>query len=210
MNSQAFKFNFKSRTIKDEGGNAIGKSKKQPSVEVSLPVPSADEVISILGEDTKQRQLIMDAIAGIIFDAAKGQFDEAIESFGEEDKEVSSAILDFDKLTLDFIASQPVGQRGATALSDEDWEVFFKDYLVTMVAATGKEEKRIANQINLFRKPAKAKANKEILALLVDQIQIYMASSANIEETAICASRMNNKFSKWLKEPEAGADADLL
>lgn len=210
MNSQQFKFNFKSRVIRDEAGNNIGKSKKQPSIEVSLPVPSIDEIISLLQEDTKQRQLVLEAVSGIIFDAAKSQFDEAIEGLTDADQEISAAVLDFDKLTLEYLAAQPVSTRGATALTDEDWEVFFKDYLVTMVAATGKEEKRINNQLNLFKKPAKAKANKEILALLVDQLQIYMASSPNIEETAVCASRLNNKFSKWLKEPEVSADADLL
>ena len=60
------------------------------------------------------------------------------------------------------------------------------------------------------KKPAKAKANKEVLAVLVDQLQIYMASSANIEETANCASRVVGKFTKWLEEPDAVVAADML
>ena len=46
--AQTYKFNFKSRRITDENGNEIGRTKKQPSLTVDLPVPSIDEVISML------------------------------------------------------------------------------------------------------------------------------------------------------------------
>ena len=86
----------------------------------------------------------------------------------------------------------------------------FEDYLVVMVAATGKTEDRIKNHINLFKKPQKAKANKEVLKVLVDQLDIYLASSGNLEDTGTCAVRIRDRFNKWISEPEKAANLDLL
>lgn len=206
------KFNFKSRAIKDELGNTIGRTKKQPSVEAAIPVVTTEEVVNILQTpDSAVAKLINEAIARIVIDAAREQFDEVIEAFGEDDsKEVSASLLDYDKLTLEYIASIPPTQRASSALSEEDWATFYADYLSTMVAATGKEEKRINNHINLFKKPNKARNNKEVLAVLVDQLEIYMASSANLEENAACAERITNKYKAWLAAPEESAAVDLL
>ena len=209
--AKSFKFNFKSRKITDENGKEIGRTKKQPSIEVDLPVLSSDELVNVLQTGGKEAELITSAVSDIIYAAAREQFDEVIESFGDDDtKEVSAQHLDYDKLTLTYIASIPPAQRGSTAISEEEWVAFFEDYLSTMVAATGKSEERIKNHINLFKKPAKAKANKEVLAVLVDQLEIYMASSANLDEHATCAARIAEKFKKWIAEPEKQVAIDLL
>ncbi len=210
--AKQFKFNFKSRTIRSEDGQVLGRSKKQPSVECEIPALAADEIISYLqAGDTKEAALITEAVARIIIDAAREQFDEIIEAFGEDDsKEVSASMLDYSKLSLEYVASIPPTQRSSSALSDEDWEAFFTDYLAVMVAATGKTEDKIKNHINLFKKPTKAKANKEVLQVLVDQLNIYMASSANLEDNGTCAARISDKFTRWIAEPEKAANLDLL
>jgi len=210
-NAQSFKFNFKSRAIKDEAGKEIGRTKKQPSVEVDLPVMTADEVIAALHECGKEAELILSSIADIVYQAARSQFDEIIENFGDSsEQEVSASMLDFDKLTLTYIANLPPSQRGGTALTEEDWVAFFEDYLAVMVAATGKEEIRIKNHINLFKKPQKAKANKEVLRVLVDQLDIYLSSSANLDDTGTCAARIRGRFDKWISEPEKAVDLSVL
>lgn len=202
--AKTFKFNFKSRAIKDESGKEIGRTKKQPSVEVDLPILSADEIIELLATGGKESELIVSAVSDIIYGAARQQFDEVIESFGDnQEKEVNASMLDYDKLTLSYVASIPASQRGTTALSEEDWVLFFEDYVAVMVAATGKEEARIKNHINIFKKPVKVKANKEVLNVLVDQLDIYLASSANLEDTGTCAARLRAKFAKWLETDEA-------
>ena len=199
-----FKFNFKSRAIKDEAGKEIGRTKKQPSIEVDLPILGADEIVELLLAGGKEAELICSAAADIIYGAARQQFDEVIESFGDNhEKEVNTSMLDYDKLTLSYVASIPASQRGTTALSEEDWTLFFEDYVAVMVAATGKEESRIKNHINIFKKPVKVKANKEVLNVLVDQLDIYLASSANLEDTGTCASRLRAKFAKWMEVEEA-------
>lgn len=206
------KFNFKSRAIKDELGNTISRTRKQPSVEAAIPVLTPEEITNVLQmPDTAVAKLINEAVSRIVIDAAREQFDEIIEAFGDDNtKDVSASLLDYDKLTLEYIASIPPTQRASSALSEEDWATFYADYLSTMVAATGKEEKRINNHINLFKKPNKARNNKEVLAVLVDQLEIYMASSANLEENAGPAERISNKYKAWLAAPEEAPAVDLL
>jgi hypothetical protein len=209
--AKTFKFNFKSRAIKDENGKEIARTKKQPSVEVDLPILTADEIVELLLQGSKEAELVIGAVADIIYGAARQQFDEAIEAFGDNsEQEVSAAVLDYDKLSLTYIANLPPSQRGTSAITEEDWVTFFDDYLAVMVAATGKEEARIKNHINLFKKPAKAKANREVLLVLIDQLDIYLASSANLDDTAACAARIRGKFSKWAEEPEKAVDLSVL
>ena len=209
--AQTYKFNFKSRRITDEAGNEIGRTKKQPSLTVDLPVPTTDEVIAMLQSGGAEAVLLMTQISDIIYQAARGQFDEVIEQFGDDDsKEVTADMLNYDQLSISYLANLPPSSRGVQAISDEEWQAFFEDYLAVMVAATGKTEDRIKNHINLFKKPQKAKANKEVLKVLVDQLDIYLASSGNLDDTGTCAVRIRDKFSKWISEPEKAVDLDLL
>jgi hypothetical protein len=209
--AQTYKFNFKSRRITDENGNEIGRTKKQPSLTVDLPVPSTDEVIAMLQSGGAEAVLLMTQIGDTIYQAARGQFDEVIEQFGDDDsKEVTADMLNYDQLSISYLANLPPSSRGVQAVSDEEWQAFFEDYLAVMVAATGKTEDRIKNHINLFKRPQKAKANKEVLKVLVDQLDIYLASSGNLEDTGTCAVRIRDRFNKWIIEPEKAANLDLL
>lgn len=206
------KFNFKSRVIKDEDGKTIGRTKKQPSVEADMPLLAADEIATILsGDNEAVKALVVMGVSRLIIDAAKDQFDEAIEEFGEDDsKTVSASMLDYSKLSLEYIASIPPSTRGGTALTEEDFAAFYADYKQVMVAATGKPAANIENHTKLFAKPQKAKANKEVLALLIDSISIYLVHSQNLDDTGAVAERILNKYTNWLKAPEPKADLNLL
>lgn len=209
--AQTYKFNFKSRRITDENGNEIGRTKKQPSLTVDLPIPSTEEVIAMLHAGGAEAVLLLTQIGDTIYQAARGQFDEIIEQFGDDDsKEVTADMLNYDQLSISYLANLPPSSRGVQAVSDEEWQAFFEDYLAVMVAATGKTEDRIKNHINLFKRPQKAKANKEVLKVLVDQLDIYLASSGNLEDTGTCAVRIRDRFNKWISEPEKAANLDLL
>lgn len=209
--AQTYKFNFKSRRITDENGNEIGRTKKQPSLTIDLPVPSTDEVIAMLQAGGAEAVLLFTQIGDTIYQAARSQFDEIIEQFGDDDsKEVTADMLNYDQLSISYLANLPPSSRGVQAISDEEWQAFFEDYLAVMVAATGKTEDRIKNHINLFKRPQKAKANKEVLKVLVDQLDIYLASSGNLEDTGTCAVRTRDRFNKWISEPEKAANLDLL
>lgn len=212
--SIATKFSFKARKITDSEGKEIGKTKKQPALTVNLPQPTPEDLIAKLSvQDTtndkgepvvdKVKQLILEAVQDIVRAQAKGQLDDIIDGFGaDETLTVSAENIDYDKLSLDYIANLPPAQRGARAIAEEDWEAFFADYLQVMVAATGKPEQKIKNHLDLFKKPTRVKANKDALGVLVDQIDVYLTASQNVEETAECANRLRGKFAKWIDEEQ--------
>src|SRR5690606_26570336 len=144
-------------------------------------VPSADEVVMMLSNGGAEAGLIMSTIGDIIYQAARGQFDEIIESFGDdESKEVAASMLNFDQLSLTYIANLPPSSRGVQAISEADWHALFDDYLGVMVAAAGKAEDRITHLVNPFKPPQKANANKEVLQVLSDEVDIYLAISGHL------------------------------
>lgn len=208
--TQPYKFNFKKRVVKDETGAVLAEVKKKPSVEVNLPVLSIQGIIDALSIGGKETELVLGAVNDIFYQAARGQFDDVIENMTDPDGEVTASMLDFDKLTLNYIANLPKSARGASALTDDEWNYFFSDYLAVMVAATGKEEKRILNQIEHFKKPQRIKANTKVLEVLVDQLSIYTAKTAVLEDTAQCAERLLTKFSKWIEDLAVSTDPDAL
>lgn len=208
---QNFKFNFKKRIVKDESGAVIATIAKKPSIEVGLPVLSTAGILEILqAEPSKESELILDAVSNIFYLAARAQFDDVIENMTDPDGEVTGAQLDFDKLTLSYIANLPKSARGAAAISDEEWNFYFADYLAVMVAATGKEEKRIQNQIEHFKKPQRVKANGKVLEVLVDQLNIYVTKTAALDDTGACADRLLTKFTKWIEDLSVTLDPNVL
>lgn len=208
--NKSFKFNFKKRTIKDETGQTIGEIAKKPSIEVDLPVLSAQGVVETLGMGGKEADVILDAVNFIFYQAARQQFDDVIENLANPEDEVKAADLNFDKLQLSYLANLPPATRGGASISDDEWAYFFSDYLAVMVAATGKEEKRILNQIEHFKKPQRCKANQAVLEVLVDQLSIYIAKSTNIEDTAQAADRLLGKFQGWIDALVVTNDPDAL
>lgn len=214
------KFNFKARKITDAEGKEVGKTKKQAPLVVAIPVPTDQEIVDALMvpdievapkkegdpvtyEVPKVKQLIRDAIADIVRAQAKSQLDDVIDAFGaDETKNVSASDIDFDKLSIEYIANLPPAQRGARAIPDEDWEAFYQDYMQVMVAATGKPETKIKTHIELFKKPTRAKQNKDALSVLVDQLDVYLTASQNLDDTGDCAARLRSKFDKWVKEDD--------
>lgn len=227
MQTKEVKLSFKARILKDAEGKEIGKSKKQAPVVVSLQYAEPQDVKELLeqpstpvkdektGEVTgyklaKGAQMVVDAVNQMIKDQARSQFDEIIEGFGSDpEKIVTADMLDHDKLTLEFISSLEPASRGARAIPDEDWTAMYEDYLQVMVAATGKPETKIKNHLDIFKKPTRVKGNKEILAVLVQQLDVYSTATSNLEDTAECTARLRNKFDKWLNE-EDKLDVDAL
>jgi hypothetical protein len=200
------KFTFKQRTIKDENGKEIGKAKKQPALVANLPQPTKTTIAQVLqSEDpayAKLSQLFLDTIHGIVRDQAKSQLDEVIEGFGMDDKTVTADNLDYDKLDLIYIANLEPAQRGARAITEEEFNTFFEDYANVMVVATGKPLEKIKNHIEIFRKPARVRNAKEMLQVLLMQLDLYITKTAALEDTGEVATRLRARFAKWLEEEE--------
>jgi hypothetical protein len=208
--AKSFKFNFKKRIIKDENGKEIGVIAKKPSIEVDLPVLSIAGIIEALTAGGKEAEVITDAVNFVFYQAARQQLDDVIENMANPDDEVKGSDLNLDKLQLSYLANLPPATRGGSSISEDEWNFFYGDYLSVMVAATGKEEKRIANQIEHFKKPQRCKANQAVLEVLVDQLSIYVSKSANIEDTAAAAERLMGKFQGWIDALVVANDPDAL
>lgn len=213
------KFNFKQRTVKDESGKEVDKLPKQPSLEVMLPVPTAEAVIAVLsqpdtltvtGDDgnTKevantQKSLILDYIYQIIFDQAKSQLDSVIDSFGsDKTKQVSVSDLDYDKLSLAYIASIPPARRGAVAISDEEWKEFFTDYGNVMSQGAGKTKVQIENHIKILERPRNYRAKKDLLSVMRDQLNLYAQLASNLEDYTVQYQRLQDQLTRFIDEED--------
>ena len=125
--AQTYKFNFKSRRITDESGNEIGRTKKQPSLTVDLPVPSTDEVIIMLQAGGAEAVLLMTQLGDTIYQAARGQFDEIIEQFGKVDATIVPEHEQLDRiLTLPGLSKLTIDVKRPNPddLANEDQKVF--------------------------------------------------------------------------------------
>lgn len=213
------KFNFKQRSVKDESGKEVEKLPKQPSVEATIPVPTAEAVIEVLAQPSMlteeqadgtvkevpnlQKQLILDYINQIIFDQAKSQLDAAIDSFGsDKTKQVSVANLDYDKLSLAYIASIPPARRGAVAISDEEWKEFFADYGTTMQQAAGKTKVQIENHVKILEAPRKYRAKKELLGVMLEQVNLYATLSPNLEDFTTPFQKLVDTLKRFIEEED--------
>jgi len=220
------KFNFKTRVILDANDKPVLNEKgeklgvKQPSLQVLLPVPTAEKLAEILNQPAvlqvpnadgsaliekpnKVRQLILDAVLGEIKSAAKAQFDEAIDSFGSDtSKPLSQAHLDYDKLTLEYIASIEASSRASVAISDEEWKEFGTDYINTMLVITGKPKEKLTNTVEVFYKPTKVRGRKDLCALFLDQLSIYTSATEKLEDFSAQVQYLTNRFKKFLEEED--------
>lgn len=202
-------FHFKRRAIRNDEGEKIGETKKQPSMTVGIKMPTAQDLVDTLVAGGKEAELVIAGVQQLIYQQARAQLDEVIESFGNDaERNVTANDLDHSKLTLEFIASIPPTQRGGAAISDEEWLAWYQHYAEIMAAATGKEPKRIAKHVEIFKAPQRYKTNKEVLAQLLEQLQIYIATAgdAALEEHGDCVSRITAKFEKWLVAEEKQTD----
>jgi hypothetical protein len=205
------KFNFKQRTVKGENGAPDKKLKKQNSVTASLPNFTADYLAALFSdtseETAKARSLVLDYANEMFKEQAKSQFEDVIEGFGEDEtQQVSAQHLNYDKLTLEFISNLPPAQRGRASISDEEWNTLYKDYIQVMLAATGKDIVRLNKHLDIFKKPTKVKSQPEAMAVMIDQLDIYLAHSELLEDTGVAAKRLRDKFDAWSKEETAKYD----
>lgn len=222
------KFTFKSRKLKTDDGKEIGDAFKPDPLLATIPVPGADLLAGylltadpvpqtdaegkvlpvVLTVQQKVKQLILDAVQALIKDQGKDQLDTILEEL-KTGRNLTVADLDFDKLSLEFIASLEPGRRGAAAITDDEWNTFFEDYKIVMVQAAGLDQKKIDAHIDIFKNPTKVKARKDMLAVLIQRLNLYAANSTKLEETGTPYQRLTGKFEKWVKE-EDKLDVDAL
>lgn len=185
-----YKFNFK----KDELGN------KRPSVELTLPVPSVEGIIDILGSgDQKQLDLLLEAVQAVIIAQARNIISDK--------EDASQDNFPFEQVTWEYISNIEPKERRGGGIPKETWEEFAKDYVSVMPALTGKSPDAVGNAAKIFltKFSGSTKTAKPILTLLKDQLAIY-AGTPRAEDFAECVEFLVNKADKLLNM----SDDDLL
>lgn len=192
-----FKFHFKK--VKDE---ATGLESKRPTVELSLPVPSVEGIVSILETGGKGLELLLEAVTDVITNRAR--------ELVNDKEDISQDNFPMDDLAWEKIANLPKAERRGGGISKETWEDFAKDYIQVMPAVTGKTAEQVGNAAKiLLNKFNAVKTNKPVLKLLKDQIGLYASNSPNAETYTDCISFLVDKADALINMDEAALLANL-
>lgn len=206
--NKLFTYNFKTTVVKDEEGKEIGKVKAQPAVAVAVPIPSVEEVITILAsadgtKEAKVRDLIMDQIADAIFLAGRGQINEWKEN--NPDKTFTAADMDISRLDLQTIADTPKGQRGAWAPNEEDMKAFNELYTQVLVDVCNYDPKKTKAHTDHWKiGMTKVKTNKPVLTKLLEFLTLFAGSvdEEDMKEVSQTYEWLVNRANKYLKAEE--------
>lgn len=189
VDSKDFTFHFK----KDKLGN------KRPSVELKLPVPSVEGIISILEKGGKELELLQDAIYDVIRSQAA--------SIVSDDEKVTQATFPTAQVIWSAIANMPKADRRSSAIDAAVWEAFAKDYIETMPGVTGKSVEAVTNATVVYlKKFAIVKTNKDVISKLKDQLALYMEHSKQVEQFTEILELLVSKADAYL----SANDVELL
>lgn len=183
-----FKFHFKK--VKDE---ETGIEVKRPTVELSLPVPSIEGIISILESgDEKQQALLLEAVQEVVVSRAR--------ELVNDKEDITQDNFPMEELSWEKIANLPKAERRGGGISKEVWEAFGKDYVAVMPALTGKTAEQIGNAVKIYlNKFQQVKTAKPILRKLEEQLQLYAANTPNLETYSECVEFLLNKAKTFIE-----------
>ena len=204
MQLQTMKFTFKSTKIKNDKGEVIGKGEQRPAVELQIPVPTWDEICAFPAE-SKERELVQEAVSNTIYEQARSQINEAIVT-GEQAGQkvvVNQDTLKLEELTWNFIANMPPARRGAAKIDEEQWAAFKDDYISVMGQVSEYTEKQLSAQAEVFVDRFNSKGvknNKKIVATMLQLLNKWFAATPNAEEHFAVYKALNNRAENILNE----------
>src|ERR1700748_615409 len=175
-----FPQDYKFRFNKDELGN------QRPAVEVKIPVPSYNGLVSIINnaetpDGKKAFDLLQQAAARVIIDEVR--------SFVAENANASQDTIPWTKFTFEEIAKIPQGIRGVSAIGKELWDKFANAYVAVMPALTNSTQGVAAARVGvLVQKCRPLTGNperKKIIENLMATLAIFVGSNTpDLEEFA--------------------------
>lgn len=181
------KFNFRT----DDLGN------KRPTVELAIEYPEASDLVTILEAGGKQLDLLLEAVAGVIYGAAR--------TIVNDKEDITGDNFPYSDITWEAIANRPASERKGGGISKEDWQAFFTDYQTVMPSITGKSEEKVANAVKLFAaKLHPVKYAKPILVALKEQLALYTTHAPTAGEYTDQLEFLISKADSFI---EAGAAA---
>lgn len=201
------RIDFRTDKIRDDAGEVIGKGRKHPSIEVVLPEPTTEELVTLLAENEKVRSYLVSMVRDEIKNAAREQIDEWREANGL-DKDFNPSSLNLDILDFVTIASTEKVST-SDSISDEDWTAFFEDYTNTMVKVVGYDPKKVALHVRHYKaKLARLRFDEGALSKTVDILNMWAANSENLEDHTKCFKYLVARAEKYLRaEKKNTADA---
>lgn len=179
-------FNFKKSKDKSTGIETV-----RGSVQLAMPYPSVEGIISILEKGGKGLELLLEAMETVVNSAARELL--------YDDEKLNAATFPVDKVSWEFIANIPKVARRGGGIPKEVWEGFAQDYVEVMPELTGKTIEQVANAAKILAaKLSAVRTNKPVLELLVSQIAIYIENTPNAEEYQDCVAFLLNKADTFL------------
>lgn len=189
---KSYKFHFK----KDKLDN------KRETIELNLPIPSVEGIISILETGGKQLELLLSAVGDIVAAQAR--------SILNDNETMLSDTFPADQCTWEVIANMPEAEKRGRGIAKETWEEFAADYLAVMPGVTGKSQDAVTLAAKLLvNKFASVKTNKPVIKKLKEQLAVYTNSSPNAETYFDCIKFLDEKADTLLAADEASLLANL-
>lgn len=186
VESVAMKFRFKKDKLDSQ----------RPTVEISALVPSLEGIVAILESgDAKQQELLKEAMYNVIRGAVAADVAED-ETFSQDtfDKDFSK------KYSWGAIANQDRADRRATSITAESWAAFAADYVEIMPAVANKKKEAVELAAGVFvKKFSSVKTNKEILAVLKNQLALYVEHTKKGEEFSEIIEVLTKKLDTYMK-----------
>lgn len=195
------KFSFR----KPKKPNELGLMEEtRAPVVLNLPVPTWEGLVTSLQKDTddKVKTYLLSLIEDAIIDAARTQVS------GDDGTQVNNqSELDVSKLSLEFLANEPRGDRRGRGIDSETWDAFEADYIAIMPAITQKTEAQVTRAASILKKKLVAiKTNKPVLKALAARLEQWAEHSANLGDFESVYKYLSSKFETYIKAP----DEDLL
>lgn len=203
QSGKEYTFFFKKSPVRDAEGKKIGEGRKHPDVKAVLPVPlTMEDVIAAIGAQPKVADLVLEALQGVVYDAARAQINGWREDAGE-DADFTADKFDLDKLRLEYLATLERASRAGYAPSDEEMKAFCEDYADVMLNIVAYDAKKVSNHCELFKKGlTKLRTNKKALGMLRDVMALYASKTSSMEDHAQVFGWLDGRADRWIKAEE--------
>lgn len=196
VNVKPVAFNFKKSKDKSTGIETV-----REALQLAVPYPSVQGILSILEVGGKQLDLLIEAVEGVVTSRARDLI--------SEDIKLNAGNFPVDKLSWSAIANMPKVARRGGGIPKETWEAFSQSYLEVMPELTGKSVEQISNATKLIMSKFSAiKTNENVLNFMVEQLSIY-GTTPDAEEYEACISFLQDKAETFLNVTDEELLANL-
>lgn len=195
---------FRKEKVKDEAtGQEIGEGYKHPSIAIALPLPSKEELLAIFsapseGEGSKaaEQKYVIDLIKDAYYVQAREQINDWREQNPKD--EVSTNILDYNKISITALANMPASERG-NKIDEEAMKDFLADYIAIMPAASGKDASKVKAQAGLLEKQLRTvRTDKKVLTVMDGLLAIWANATTAMDENQQVYEFLTNRIKRWL------------